>query len=126
MTSLPLPLAVPLLLAVPGLAAGAAARRLLARLRRGARVPPPWCELGVAFAWAASGRAVAVGVVPVRWLPVLLGLGWLAVAAAVVDLVHHRLPDALTLPALPAAALLLAPLGPAAVLRGLAGAAVAF
>ena len=118
-------LVVPVLLAVLGLAAGAAARRVLRRLRRGARVPPPWCEAGVALAWAAAGVAVASGAAPVRWLPVLLGLGWLAVAAGAVDVMHHRLPDALTLPALPAALLLLAPLGAGAVPRGLAGAAVA-
>jgi leader peptidase (prepilin peptidase)/N-methyltransferase len=39
--------------------------------------------------------------------------------------VHRRLPDALTLPALPAALLLLLPLGVAAVLHAVAGAAVA-
>jgi leader peptidase (prepilin peptidase)/N-methyltransferase len=56
---------------------------------------------------------------------VLLALGWFAVAAAAVDVLHHRLPDALTLPALPLGLLLLAPLGASAVLRGLAGAVVA-
>ena len=61
-----------------------------------------------------------------RWLPVLLGLGWLAVAAGAVDLLHQRLPDALTLPALPLALLLLAPLGPEVVLRAVVGAVVAF
>jgi leader peptidase (prepilin peptidase)/N-methyltransferase len=111
--------------AAAGVPAGAGARLLLRRLRRGARVPPPWCEVGVALAWGAAGLAVASGAAPVRWLPVLLGLGWLAVAVGAVDVVHHRLPDALTLPALPAALLLLAPLGAEAVLRGLAGAAVA-
>ncbi len=118
-------LTVPVLLAALGLPAGAAARRLLRRLRRGARVPPPWCEGGVALAWAVTGAGVASGAVPARWLGVLLGLGWLAVAAGAVDLLHHRLPDALTLPALPVALLLLAPVGPEAVLRGAAGAALA-
>jgi leader peptidase (prepilin peptidase) / N-methyltransferase len=114
------------LLAAPGLLAGAGARLLLRRLRRGARVPPPWCELAVALAWGAVGAAAGVGVVPVLWLPVLLGLGWLAVAAGAVDLRHHRLPDALTLPALPLALLLLAPLGPEVVLRAGVGAVLAF
>jgi leader peptidase (prepilin peptidase)/N-methyltransferase len=41
-----------------------------------------------------------------------------------VDLVHHRLPDALTLPALPAALLLAAPLGWGSVGRAAAGAAI--
>jgi leader peptidase (prepilin peptidase)/N-methyltransferase len=125
MTSLlPAPL-LPVVLAALGLPAGSAARRLLGRLRRGARVPPPWCELGVASAWLVTGALAAAEVLPWRWVPVLLGLGWLAVAAGAVDLLHHRLPDALTLPALPLTLLLLAPVGGTAVLRGLAGAAVA-
>jgi leader peptidase (prepilin peptidase) / N-methyltransferase len=122
----PAVLTVSVLLAALGLPAGAAARRLLGRLRRGARVQPPWCELGVALAWGAVGAAVGVGVVPALWLPALLGLGWLAVAAGAVDLRHHRLPDALTVPALPLALLLLAPLGLEVVLRAGAGALVAF
>jgi leader peptidase (prepilin peptidase)/N-methyltransferase len=56
---------------------------------------------------------------------VLLGLGWLGIAAGVVDVRHRRLPDALTLPALPAALLLLLPLGPGALPRAAAGAGVA-
>ena len=118
-------LALAVLLAAGGFVAGVGARLLLIRLRRGARIPPPWCELAVACGWAAAGFAVGVGAVPGRWLPVLLGLGWLAVAAGAVDLRHHRLPDALTLPALPLALLLLAPLGWEAVLRGVAGSGVA-
>ena len=114
------------LFAASGVLAGAGARLLLRRLRRGARVPPPWCELGVALAWSAVGGAAGAGVVPVLWLPALLGVGWLAVAAGAVDLRHHRLPDALTLPALPLALLLLAPLGPEVVLRAGVGAVVAF
>jgi leader peptidase (prepilin peptidase) / N-methyltransferase len=113
------------LLAAAGLLAGAGARLLLRRLRRGTRVPPPWCELGVALAWGAVGAAAGAGVVPVLWLPVLLGLGWLAVAAGAVDLRHHRLPDALTLPALPLALLLLVPLGAEVVLRAGWGAVMA-
>ena len=114
------------LLAAAGLLAGAGARLLLRRLRRGTRVPPPWCELGVALAWGAVGAAAGAGAVPVLWLPVLLGLGWLAVAAGAVDLRQHRLPDALTLPALPLALLLLVPLGAEVVLRAGLGAVVAF
>lgn len=114
-----------LLFGAAGAGAGAAARRLLARLRRGARVRAPVCEVAVAAVWAVPGALWAAGAVRGAWLPVLLGLGWLGVAAAVVDLCHRRLPDALTLPALPAALLLLVPLGPAAALRGLAGALLA-
>jgi leader peptidase (prepilin peptidase) / N-methyltransferase len=110
-----------LVLVVAGLCAGTGARLLLRRLRRGTRVPLPWCELGVASVWGASGAAA----VPVRWLPVLLALGWLAVAAGAVDVLAGRLPDALTLPALPAALLLLVPVGGDAVARGVVGAVVA-
>jgi leader peptidase (prepilin peptidase)/N-methyltransferase len=56
---------------------------------------------------------------------VLLGLVWLTVAAGAADLLHQRLPDALTLPALPVALLLLTPLGEEAVRRAVGGAAVA-
>lgn len=110
--------------AAAGALAGGAARLLLARLRRGARIPPPWCELGVAAGWAATGAGHASAALPAAWVPALLGLGWLAVAAGAVDLRHRRLPDALTLPALPAAVLLVAPTGAGAVPRALAGAAV--
>lgn len=113
--------------AAAGAVAGAAARWLLGRLRRGVRVPAPWCELGVAVAWGATGALAGGGAGPVapHLLPVLLGLGWLAVAASAVDVVHRRLPDALTLPALPVALLLLAPVGWPAVRRGLVAAGVA-
>ena len=121
----PAVLTVSVLLAALGLPAGAVARRVLGRLRRGARVPPPWCEAGVALTWSTVGATVGGGVVPARWLPVLLGLGWLAVAAGAVDVLHQRLPDALTLPALPLALLLLVPLGAEVVLRAGLGAVVA-
>lgn len=128
MTSTP-PL-IPVLLAAllcgaAGLTAGVGARLLLRRLRRGTRVPPPWCEAGVAVLWAAVGAATQAGAVAPRWAPVLLGLGWLAVAASVVDVRERRLPDALTLPALPVVLLLLAAVGGPAVWRGVAGAVVA-
>ena len=106
-----------------GMLAGAFARWLLGRLRRGARVAPPHCELVLGALWAVSGYWWSVGRLDPGWLPLLLGLGWLGVAAGAVDLVHRRLPDALTLPALPAALLLTVPLGGAAVLRAALGAA---
>lgn len=108
-----------------GATAGGAARVLLRRLRRGTRVGPPGCEIAVGLGWAAIGAAYAAGALPGRWVPVLLGLAWFGVAAGLVDLRHHRLPDALTLPALPVALLLLVPLGGAAVAWGAAGAAAA-
>jgi leader peptidase (prepilin peptidase) / N-methyltransferase len=55
----------------------------------------------------------------------VLGLGWLAVAAGAVDLRRRRLPNTLTVPALPIALLFLLPVGPAAVVRGAGGAALA-
>jgi len=112
-------------LALVGTLAGAGVRVLLRRLRRGARVRPPWCEVAVGLAWGVTGLVWATGRLAWPWPAVLLGLGWLGTALAAVDLRHHRLPDALTLPALPAALLLVTPLGPATVGRGLAGAAVA-
>jgi leader peptidase (prepilin peptidase) / N-methyltransferase len=108
-----------------GGAAGWAARLLVGRLRRGARAPRPWCEAVVAAGWASVGAGWAAGVLPPAWVPVLLGLSWLGAAAGVVDVLHRRLPDALTLPALPVALLLLLPAGPGAVLRGAAGAGIA-
>lgn len=107
-----------------GMLAGALARWLLGRLRRGAAVARPWCELLTGLLWAASGTWWSAGRLGGQWLPLLLGLGWLAVAAGAVDLLRHRLPDALTLPALPVALMLTTPLGGAAVGRAASGAAV--
>ncbi|MGQ0572676.1 MAG: prepilin peptidase [Pseudonocardia sp.] len=108
-----------------GVLAGAGARIVVGRLRRGVRVGPPWCELAVGLTWAVAGGAWAAGALAGEWLPVLLGLGWVGVALAAVDVVRRRLPDALTLPALPLVLVLLVPLGAGAVLRGAAGAAIA-
>jgi leader peptidase (prepilin peptidase) / N-methyltransferase len=119
-------LSAAMLFALVGVPAGTVARVLLRRLRRGARVPPPWCEVGVALSWGGTGGLAGAGLLPLRWVPALLALGWLAVAGTAVDVRQRRLPDALTLPALPLAVLLLVPLGPDAVLRGLVGAATAF
>jgi leader peptidase (prepilin peptidase)/N-methyltransferase len=109
-----------------GTGAGRGARVLVGRLRRGARVRPPWCEAVLGVSWAACGGLWAAGTLPARWLPLLLGLSWLAVAAGTVDLASRRLPDALTVPALPVALLLTAPVGGPAVGRAAAGAAVLF
>jgi leader peptidase (prepilin peptidase)/N-methyltransferase len=118
-------LATVLTLGAAGVLAGAAARVVLARLRRGARVRAPVCELAVGAAWATCGAARAAGMVPPDWVPVLLALCWLGVAAGAVDLAHHRLPDAIVLPALPVVLALLVPLGAGAVLRGAVGAVLA-
>jgi leader peptidase (prepilin peptidase)/N-methyltransferase len=118
-------LATVLTLAAAGVLAGAAARVVLARLRRGARVRAPVCELTIGAAWAACGLGWAAGVVPPDWVPVLLALSWLGVAAGAVDLAHQRLPDAVVLPALPAVLVLLLPVGIEAVMRGAVGAVLA-
>lgn len=87
---------------VVGLAAGVAIRHLLARIPRGARLTAGPVE-------AAAGAITAVGAVVV-WPGALVALtiwvGVLAVALGAVDIRHHRLPDALTLPAIPVTALL--------------------
>ncbi|MBN9102623.1 MAG: prepilin peptidase [Pseudonocardia sp.] len=121
----PPPVAGALLFAVAGCGAGTAARVVLGRTRRGARVRAPVCELALAVLWAAVGAGWIGGLVPGRWLPVLLGASWLAVAGSVVDVLHHRLPDALTAPAWPAALLVVLPLGPGALGRAAVGAVVA-
>jgi leader peptidase (prepilin peptidase)/N-methyltransferase len=124
--AVPLVPAMALVGAALGAVAGAGVRVLLGRLRRGARVPRPLCEIAVALAWAAVGAGWAIGVVPGRWVPALLGLAWFGVATAAVDLRHRRIPDALTLPALPVALACAVPLGGPAVLMAAAGAALAF
>jgi leader peptidase (prepilin peptidase)/N-methyltransferase len=111
--------------ALAGGAAGAGARGLVGRLRRGAVVAPPGCEVVVAAGWAAPAAGWAAGAVRPAWVPVLLALVWFGAAAGAVDLAVRRLPDALVLPALPAALALLLPLGPAALGRGAACAALA-
>ncbi|MBW0103504.1 prepilin peptidase [Pseudonocardia sp. KRD291] len=110
--------------AAAGAAAGALTRRWLAGLRRGADVPSPWCELATALLWSVPVLWWSLGALPGVLVPLLLGLGWLGVAGSAVDLRHRRLPNALTLPALPLVLALLVPLGADAVLRGVAGAAL--
>lgn len=116
---------VPVVAGALGAVAGALARVLLGRLRRGTRVRAPVCEAVVGVAWAGVGAGWAAGVWPSPWAVLLLALTWFAVAAGAVDLRHRRLPDALTLPAVPVALLLVAPLGPAALGRAAAGAVLA-
>lgn len=108
-----------------GIAAGVAARRLLAGLRRGTRVRAPACELATGALWAVVGGLWGAGRLPAAWLPALLGLAWLGVAAGLVDARHRRLPNTLTGPAACLAPLSLLPLGVGAAGRGLLAALVA-
>ena len=84
-----------------GAVAGALVRRLLGRLRRGVVLPAGPTE--VAAALVAGLSVVMAWGRPTLALVLLAGL--LLVALSGVDLVHHRLPDAITRPALPVAAL---------------------
>lgn len=104
-----------------GAAVGAGVRLGLARARRGVLLPPAWCELAVATAWGVVGTAAVVGAVAPARVPVLLGASVLAAAGTATDLTSGRLPDAMTLPAVPLGWALLLPCGPDAVLAGVLG-----
>ena len=104
-----------------GAAVGAAVRLGLARARRGALLPPGWCELAVAAAWGVVATAAVVGVVTPSRVPLLLGASVLAVAGTATDLTTSRLPDVVTLPAVPLGWALLLPCGPDAVVAGVLG-----
>ncbi len=83
--------------AVLGAAVGGGARVLLARVPRGADLSVP----GLVAA-AAVVTGIGAGLTwgdPRFWLAVWAG--WLLVVLGAIDLARHRLPDALTLPALP-------------------------
>lgn len=90
--------------AAVGAGAGAGGALLLGRLRRGVPLPVPLAAVAVGVLWAL----VAASAPPAWWLPVPLVLGWWAVLLTATDLRARRLPDALTLPAVPVAAALLA------------------
>jgi leader peptidase (prepilin peptidase)/N-methyltransferase len=85
-----------------GAGAGWAGRRVLARLRRGVTLPPPVMEM-------AGAAVTGLGVLLAWPSPTVLLVVWaglLAVVLGAVDIAVHRLPDALTLPAVPITALL--------------------
>ncbi len=88
--------------AVLGAPAGWAGRVLLGRLRRGVVLRPPVLEVA-----AALITAVGAGL---SWpAPTIVLVGWaglLLVVLGAVDIAVHRLPDALTLPAIPITAVL--------------------
>lgn len=85
-----------LLSAAVGAAAGRVIRHLLAVIPRGMTMTPGWTE-AVCAVLTAAGVGLAWGTVRV-W-PVFFA-GLLAVALAPVDWRFHRLPDAITLPAI--------------------------
>lgn len=87
-----------------GAAAGRAIRELLGRLRRGVVLRPGIAETSAALV-SGLGVAVARGTATLA-LALLAGL--LMVGLGAVDIVHHRLPDAITLPAVPVAAVAVA------------------
>lgn len=89
--------------ALLGLVLGWSGRLLLARLSRGAVLPAGMLELMAAAACLVTGLLVwpAALIIPAVWAAVLL------VVLSAVDLKHHRLPDAITLPAVPLTLLIL-------------------
>ncbi|MFC7343743.1 prepilin peptidase [Saccharopolyspora griseoalba] len=109
-----------------GALAGWGGGALVRRLRRGALVPRTWCAVAVGAAWGAVALRVEAGM-PWWWAGVPLALAWLATLLTACDLRAARLPDALTLPAYPAAAALLVPAAahePRVPLAALAGVAL--
>ncbi len=86
-----------------GVPAGYGLRVLLARLPRGVVLRP-----GVLEVAAAVITGVGAGLIgPEPALVLVIWTGLLGVALGAVDLVHHRLPDAITVPAVPITAALL-------------------
>ncbi|RJQ81571.1 prepilin peptidase [Pseudonocardiaceae bacterium YIM PH 21723] len=115
----------PLLLPLAGLPAGWSLRLLLGRLRRGVAIPPGWCEVAVPLLWSISTALSYTGALPRAGLPLCLVVGWLLVAFSCTDLLAGRLPNALTLPAVPLVAAVLWTAGSATLTRALlAGAAL--
>ncbi|MDL5157972.1 prepilin peptidase [Actinomycetospora termitidis] len=104
-----------------GAVVGAGVRRGLAATRRGVLLAAGWCEAGVGLAWAVVGTAAVLGGVSPAAVPVLFVVSVVGVAGVATDLAVGRLPDAVTLPAVPVGWAALVPLGGSAVLAGVAG-----
>jgi leader peptidase (prepilin peptidase)/N-methyltransferase len=102
---------------IAGFVAGAGGAWLLRRLRRGADVHWLWCAVPTALLWTVA----ALRHPPPHWLALTLALAWVGVLLTATDLRHRRLPDALTLPAYPVAAVLLATAGTEVAIRALVG-----
>jgi leader peptidase (prepilin peptidase)/N-methyltransferase len=101
--------------------AGWMAQRLSARLSGAA----PALPLGAALVATLAAFAWAALIAPPPWiLAISLGLGWVLLCLAAVDIAALRLPDALTLPLLAAGLAISALLPGRPILDHLAGAAV--
>jgi leader peptidase (prepilin peptidase) / N-methyltransferase len=83
-----------------GSLAGALSRHVLTRIPHGTRAGPFECEIPTALLWTLVTFLWHNTSLSTSWLPLLLTLTWVAVPLAVVDLRHHRLPRALTIPLL--------------------------
>lgn len=94
--------------AFTGTLVGISARALLRRIRRGTAIPPPWLVPATAVLTAIPAAMTGAGQLSWAWLPVPVVLAWLALPLAAVDLQHGRLPDVLTLTAVPVFAVLVA------------------
>lgn len=88
-----------LLLICLGAVIGGVAGRALARARRAAAVPVGWCVAATGALWGMVWGLGRVGALPGWWIPVPLAATAFAVPLACADLLYHRLPDVLTLPA---------------------------
>ncbi|SER54494.1 prepilin peptidase [Actinokineospora terrae] len=107
---LPLPalfhgIALSTVAAIAGYAIGAAVRLLVPEYA----VPARWFELATAALWSVLAATWSAGIIPGWWLPAIAFLATLSVPLAVVDLLHQRLPNRLTLPAFPLAVALFVP-----------------
>lgn len=87
--------------AVGGALAAWAVCLALARSRSPAAVPPGLCVVATGAVWAWLAWRAAVGGLPWWWLPVPLVVTAVAVPLAAADLRYRRLPDVVTLPAVP-------------------------
>lgn len=108
---------------VLGGATGTLTAGALSRAARPAPVSVGVCAAGTALVWVLTCLRWAAGGVPGWWLPLPLLATALAVPLSAADLRHRRLPDVLTLPAYPAAALAVATAAVAGPGAGVPGAA---
>lgn len=89
------------LMVIAGAVAGAVARRVVTALPRGMSVRAGPFEVLTAGAWGLVAHLWASAELPGWWVPTVCALIWVAVPLVAVDLRHRRLPDALTMGAMP-------------------------